>query len=265
MIPRIVRLLAFLSILTPLSLQAQVTNKDTANTRKQVEIIRFSGEDDTPKPGKHVKKKKPVVANGALKTAPLSFIMGYLPLFYEREINDYLGIQVGAGVTFKPVAAKQIRTFYSELYDSTTCPGGDCNYNLDYAFRTSKISFMFSLSPRYYISKEGMDGPYIAPEIRFYNRKSEAQKVNPFDPQQHVAGKVDAESVNTTDLMIHFGHQTLSQRLTVDWNMGAGVRLISGRWQQVYLDEFGLYQTNLPLQHFTRFHIDFGLRIGLRM
>jgi hypothetical protein len=236
------------------------------DTKKQVEIIHFSGEEETkPVKGKHAKKKKqPLLANSVVKTAPLSFIMGYLPLYYERELSDWLGLQVGAGITFKPVAYKPIRTFYGELYDSMPCPTGDCNYNLDYTYRKSKVSFMFTLSPRFYLSKEGIDGTYLAPEIRFYNRQSQAQKVNPFDAQLRDAGKFDSEKINITDLMLYFGHQSITNRFAVDWSMGAGLRLISGNWQQVYLDEFGLYQSNTPNQHYARFHVDLGLRFGFK-
>jgi hypothetical protein len=78
MIQRIALCLAVSCCFAPGLLKAQVNRRDTMDTKKQVEIIHFSGEEETkPVKGKHAKKKKqPLLANSVVKTAPLSFIMG---------------------------------------------------------------------------------------------------------------------------------------------------------------------------------------------
>lgn len=251
-----VLLLSFSGVAT---MDAQVLKRDTIEPKKQVEVIRFGDDDDNDG-----RKRSSPTGQNIIKTAPLSFILGYFPVFYEREVTDWLGIQAGAGLTFKPAISSIQSEFYNEFGD---CEGEDCGNYFDYSYRKGKIGYLLALSPRLYFSSDGLDGSYIAPEIRLYQRKSEAQRPDPSNPYELVRleDEFDEESIRFTDLMMHFGWQTLYPNLTLDLSVGLGVRKIKGTWQAVYQDDFGYYYSETPERDESRFRFDVGLRVGFQL
>jgi hypothetical protein len=238
---------------------AQILHRDTINPRNQVEIIHFGEEEDARI--KHRKEPK----HGILKTSPLSFLLGYTPLLYEKNLRNWLSLQVGGGVTYKPSVAADLHEFFNQLEDGQTCPGGDCNYHLDYTTRKAQTGFMLAFSPRFFLQNDGMEGSYMAPEIRFYEVRSIAEKVDPFDQSLFRTNAFDQEVIRYTDFMAQFGYQTFYPRVALDFSLGLGVRSINGNWQRIYMDEFGLNATDTPNHKLVRFRIELGFKIGFRL
>lgn len=240
-------------------IKAQVLKRDTIEPQKQVEVIRFSDDSDG-------RKTKGVSGQDIIKTAPLSFLLGYFPVFYERELADWLGLQGGVGITFKPAVSNIQSGLYSEFFPDN-CDGYDCGNYYDYSYRKAKIGYMLALSPRLYFSSDGLDGSYLAPEVRLYSRRSEAQRPDPDNSYELVrlAGQYDSEKIRFTDLMVHYGWQSLYPRLSVDLSIGVGVRRISGAWQTVYQDNFGFFYSTTEAKKESRFRFDVGLRVGFQL
>lgn len=238
---------------------AQVLRRDTIEPKKQVEVIRF-GDDDEPS------DKSSVRGLGIIKTAPLTFILGYVPVFYEREVADWLGIQAGAGITFKPAVSNIQSELYGEIFQNN-CDGVDCGNYYDYSYRKGKIGYLFSLSPRLYFGSDGLEESYIAPELRYYRRRSDAQRPDPNSSFELVRleDEYDAESYSFTDFMVHYGWQALYPKLSLDISVGVGIRKINGNWQEVYQDEFGFYYSETPEHSESRFRFDVGLRVGFQL
>ena len=241
------------------ALSAQVLKRDTIVPQKQVEVIHFSDDSEG-------RKSKRVSGQDIVKTAPLSFLLGYFPVFYEREFADWLGLQAGAGITFKPAVSTIQSELYSELF-AGDCSGYDCSNYYDYSYRKAKTGYMLAFSPRLYFSSDGLDGSYIAPEVRLYSRSSAAQRPQPGNNYELVrlTDQFDAEKIRFTDLMVHYGWQELYPRLSLDISVGVGVRKISGHWQVIYQDNLGYYYSETPERSESRFRFDVGLRIGFQL
>ena len=237
---------------------AQVLRRDTVPPKREVEVIRFGEAEGSRTESNRIRRS-------IIKTAPFSFILGYLPLYYEYEVVDWLGIQGGIGLTFKPQVSQLLAELYTELNDHS-CDGSiDCGNYRDYSYRTSKPGLMFALSPRLYFASDGMDGSYIAPEIRILQRRAEAQQPDPFNYPERLENSFDTESIRLTDLMVNFGWQTLFPKLSLDYSLGAGIRQVSGSWQQVSQDANGDYFSSTPIRKESNFRFDIGLRIGFQL
>jgi hypothetical protein len=242
------------------ALSAQSTRRDTIQPpKKQVEVIRF-GDDDGGRSGKGKHKKK---SNGIIKTAPLSFILGYVPVLYEYKINDWLSLQGGTGITFKP----SVSGLYAIIDEE--CADGNCGNNLDYSYRKSKLGTMLAFAPRLYFGSDAPEESYIAPEIRMYFRRTNAQAIDPASQYEIIRlnDQYDKESIRFTDFMVNYGNQTLYPSLTIDWSIGVGLRKISGKIQQTYYNETtGFYFSQLDkASNPYAFRLDIGLRIGFQL
>lgn len=250
--------LLLLSLFVSATMTAQILKRDTIAPKKSVEVIRFG--DDEPE------EKAPHDKLGIIKTAPLTFIIGYLPFFYEREVTDWLGVQGGVGLTFKPAVSNLLSEFYSEIYE-TDCSTGDCGNYFDYSYRKGKVGLLLSLSPRLYFDNDGLEGSYLAPEIRVYNRRSSAQKPDPSVQYniERLTDSFDEEKIRYTDLMVHYGWQTLYPNLTLELSVGVGIRKISGEWQVLQQNDFGYYYSETPKQSESKFHFNIGMRIGFQL
>lgn len=239
-----------------LTADAQVLRRDTVPPgKRQVEIIHFNED----KKSSH-KPENPT--RSIVKTAPFSFIIGYLPVYYEYSVTDWLGLQAGAGVTFRPAVSNLISGLYAELYDYSEDESGTYR---DYRYRTSKPGLMFSLSPRLYFQSDGLEGTYIAPEIRFITRRSKIQQPDPLYYPDRVEDFFDQESFRMTDIMVNYGWQELYPKLSVDFSIGAGIRWVSGEWQQVLQDFNGNYYSATPTRAETNFKLSLGFRLGFQL
>lgn len=225
---------------------AVVAQNPKKNPEKDVEIIRFGEE---PRKGK---SKKPKVSKHIVKTAPFAFVMGYQPFFYEYRIGEAFTMQAGAGIIFKP-----------SMYDvldfaaGADCYDEDCPTYYDYKYRKIKPGLMLSLSPRFYFAGDAPEGGFIAPEIRTYFRRSTAEDV-------YLSEIPDEENYRLTDVMVHYGNQTLFPRMTVEWTVGAGIRMASGTFQKVYYEPL-YYSESVKQSLGPYFRASVGLRIGFQL
>jgi hypothetical protein len=244
----------FVSIISIENVSAQVLQRDTtAKVKEGIEIIRFSEDQKEDS-----KKKSSNVSTSIIKIAPIAFIAGYFPVFVERELNDWLSIQVGMGVTFKS-AADDIFSNWSDVLEGT-------DTYTDYSYRATNLGFLLSVSPRLYFDSEGLEGGYLAPEMRLSSRNIKAQKPDPSNVDlSRIDNEYDKEKNNYFDLMVHYGRQTLYPKLTLDWSIGVGIRNVNSTTQIVDRNNAGIWTSTLEKSANSLFHAQIGLRVGFQL
>jgi hypothetical protein len=243
---------------------------DAQNPKKKpksdVEVINFGDESDD------AKKEESAYKGMIIKTSPTAFIFGRQPFEFEKEIKDYLSLQVGAGVTFLPLYAgyddllAELRDESDESYVSPQWDQDEPDDYNDYTYRTGKLGLQFSLSPRLFFESDGYEGMYIAPVLRYSTQNFEVQKVregestiirNPNDLQK--------ESIKNTDILVHWGSQSLYPKLTLEWFIGGGIRLRNNTRQDVGYNLATLSGNAERNFKDKRFRLEAGIRVGFQL
>ncbi|MCC6279543.1 MAG: hypothetical protein IT262_03020 [Saprospiraceae bacterium] len=239
--------------------------RDKKKPNRDVEIIDFGDTDNNS-------QKETVYHGLILKTSPVSFIFGRQPIELEKEMNDFLSLQAGAGVTFEPLWSaydellNEINDEFNGSTESELWASDEPDNYADYSIRTGKIGLQFSVSPRLFFDSDGYEGMYIAPVFRYSTQKFEVQKVregvpylerNPDDLQQ--------ESIKNMDLMVHYGGQTLYPKLTLEWFIGAGIRFSDNRRQDVGYDFLFLAGNGERSFKDKKFRLETGIRVGFQL
>lgn len=218
----IVPVLIIFSTLTTHAQQTVYFTKDTSSVKK-----------------KHHRSSE----TNIVKIAPLSFLFGLVPVFYERRISDIFSVQVGAGITIKNYM-KEI-TDDLELgkadeedftYNWNNGQGSVTNFGSDDSKNTYKTGTFFSIQPRIYFEGEAMDGWYMG--LSYENTTYK------FGSPTIVTGVSYSNPVAFTstyskdynkysDIAVHFGGQSIYDRLSLEYSFGIAIRSKKSR-QYVY-------------------------------
>ncbi len=240
--------------------------KGKTKPKTEVEVIDF-GEDSSGK------SKEPTTYKGIiLKTSPISFVFGRQPVELEKEINDFMSLQIGAGITFAPLWTSY-GDLTAELLDESDgyCESeqwayDECDYYSDYTIRTGKVGLLFSLSPRFFFESDGYEGMYVAPLLRFSTQKFGVQEVEEGLPYiERNPNRLQEESIKNFDLLVHYGSQALYPKLAVDWFIGAGIRFRNNQRQDVGLDDFFMAGNGERNFKDKKFRLEAGIRIGFQL
>lgn len=220
------------------------------------------------------KRHKRETGKNSLSIGLVQLLDGYLPVMYERRLNDRISIAVGAGPTFHP--------YYTDLglaiYDEGSSTG---SYEVDnkyysYKYRTVQPGFGFTISPRFY-SEDAMDGVYFSPTFEYKHFRFQSQKANETlsfgspsgynsDELPHTPATV-AESMSCYDLIAIVGGQyQLRGHLGMGWYVGIGARYRSQeRLDYGYSgDGSGNYHLTNEMRSYSgaRVLFSFGLSLG---
>lgn len=252
-----------LSVCCLQTIQAQNPKK---KTKSDVEIINFGDEADA-------KKGKEQTYRGIiLKTSPLAFVFGRQPFEVEKEINDYLSLQIGAGLTFEPLwtgydgLVSELNDELGDSYVSTVWDQDVQDDYSDYTIRSGQVGPMFTASPRFFFDSDGYEGMYIAPVLRYSIQNFKVQKVEEGRGDiVRLPDDVQKESIKNTDIMVHWGSQTLYPKLTLEWFLGAGIRLRSNTRQDVGFSATTLSGNAERKFNDKRLRIEMGIRVGFQL
>jgi hypothetical protein len=217
------------------------------NHLKAQEVIYFSKDSSASKP---VKKNRSEEQN-IIKVAPLAFLSGSIPVYFEREINHFFSIQAGAGITTRNYLREWVNNLefnkpeYSKTtWNGTTSYGENMNSMNDFANRKSSIGYSFSIQPRIYFESEGMNGSFIAlsyDRLR-YNFSSQKIETGPsVSGEPEFTSEYFKEHENISDIAVSFGSQTLYDRISVEYAIGMALRKVDGIRYAYTLDDFGGY------------------------
>ncbi len=186
-------------------------------------------------------KKKRSKEQNIIKVAPLSFISGYIPIYYEREINSFFSIQAGAGVTTRNYLKEWVNNFdlddNENVKNTWNAPGNEGNSSYysatDYTNRKSSMGYYFSVQPRIYFGNEGMEGSFlgISYDRSRYNYSSNKIVNGSISSNGDPVFSSDTfkEYETISDISANFGTQSLYDRIAVEYTVGVALRTITGR------------------------------------
>jgi hypothetical protein len=182
----------------------------------------------------------------------LSWIEGYLPFYYERQIFKFLSLKVGAGLTFRSFtndlglmiwddgkSSDYFTSYYSSRADIA-------DHYANYTFRKASVGYYFAFAPKFYLHGKGMHGFNLYPMVEYKhfafkaklaqtdvsNYYSESDKNLPRSEQDlH-------EKMDCIDLTINVGgHFQRRNHVFFEWRVGAGMRKSYSTRLDVGMDE----------------------------
>jgi hypothetical protein len=187
------------------------------------------------------KTKKESTQTNIIKISPLSFISGFIPVFYERKINDFFTIQGGLGITTKNYIQDAIyaetdgtsaSTFKKLTWtDGKTYRESDIEnqlYGGDY--RKNTLGYIISVEPRLYFASESPEGAFIGFNFskRRNNYNSKTVSNSPVNTPIVYSGTTK-EFDNLTTAMVNIGSQVMYDNLSLEYTAGIGLRKIVGQ------------------------------------
>ena len=187
------------------------------------------------------KKTKRSSEQNIIKIAPLSFLSGYIPLYFEREITPFFSLQAGAGITTRNYLKEWANNF--DLSDNETAkntwntPGNEGNENYyasnDFTNRSSSTGYYFSIQPRIYFENEGMNGSFIGISYDRFRYNASSYKIangsTGQDGNPVFSNDRFKEYENISDISAIFGTQTLYDHIAVEYSAGIALRNVTGR------------------------------------
>ncbi|MFZ1527527.1 MAG: hypothetical protein WAT19_02175 [Ferruginibacter sp.] len=220
------------------------------------------------------KKKHRSSELNVVKIAPLTFISGYIPVYYERSITDFFSVQAGLGLTTRNYLREWANNFeIGETKTGTNTWNGQASYDENYnslnSFNNRKASmgYFFSIQPRIYFESDGLEGSFLAISYDRANYKSLARKIETGN-----TGNASGEPVFTSaefaekeiisDISANFGNQTVYDRITLEYTVGIALRKVTGTKYAYTFDNSGNYIDGFTTLNRTTPAFTFALRIG---
>lgn len=259
-------LVLVLFMITGATIYAQ---NDREGKQRDSSIIIFS---ETPREGKSAKKHH-AGENNIIKIAPLGFLKGSIPIYYERRIADFFTIQAGVGVTTRNyIRGLMVNSLGSQDESDNnsdyTWSGGYTGDNygaddglFDFTYRTAKPGYMISLQPRIYFDSEAPDGGFLAVSFDSYKYNFESQMLKG-DGSSNRSKNTMKEYEKLNDIMVLFGAQAVHDRITVEYTAGIGVRNIKGEKYATAMDGNGKYIDGIANYKKTTLNVELSIKVG---
>jgi hypothetical protein len=248
---------------------ATFAQKDREPKQRDSSIIIFS---ESPRPGKSVNKHTAGESN-IIKIAPLGFLKGSIPVYYERRITDFFTIQAGVGVTTR----NYVRGLMYNALDGDNVNKDNSNYTwsggytgdnygaddglFDFTYRTAKPGYMVSLQPRIYFDSEAPDGGFLAIAFDSYKYNFESQMLKG-DGSSTRGKNTMKEYEKLNDIMALFGYQAVHDRITVEYTTGIGIRNIKGEKYATAVDGNGKYIDGIANYKKTTLNVELSIKVG---
>lgn len=227
---------------------------------KAQEVIYFT-KDSTSKSAT-IKKHKRSTETNIIKIAPLSFLSGSIPFYYERSINDFLSVQVGAGVTTRNYLKEWINNGEfgksDENQDEIKWNGANqYNDNMnpanDFTNRKSSIGYTVSVEPRIYFDNEGIGGSFVSIGYSLSKYKTSSRQIQTGISDLMFLNTYFPEYESISDVSVNFGSQVLNDRISVEYTIGIALRNKKGERyaytydsNSKYIDGLASYKKTIP-------------------
>lgn len=220
-----------------------------------------------------------------IKIAPLSFLSGFVPVFYEKSLSDLFSIQVGVGITTKNYVRDALYdagsaasgngtgssafAYKSITWNDGSNPNNVSNQNGIYGgdARKSSIGYMVSLEPRLYFASEGLEGGFIGLNLskkrNNYTSKSISTTASTTSGNVTYDGGSVKEYDNLSSLLVNFGNQRLYDHISLEYSAGIGIRSIKGQ-HYAYGQNFtnNKYVTGVGFVDVNKVAYDLSIKIG---
>jgi hypothetical protein len=263
--------LILLSFCINVDAQSKKKNQKSKSV-KDVEIIDFDSDEKGSKSG----DKSPSLYtfnHMIIKTNPFLPIFGKGIVEVEREINDFMSIQVGVGATFKTFSfdGELGDLLGGDFYDEGVCESDlwvndECDFYGNSEYHKRKVGFLVSVQPRFYFNSEGFEGYYIAPVFKYSYNPYGARSVVETKNALIYSDDFDFDERKTyTDFSARIGAQGLFPRLTSEYFLGGGIRLENSARQDIGRGTNLVYMNGTRKTKESRFFLEFGLRFGFQL
>jgi hypothetical protein len=208
-----------------------------------------------------------------IKLSPISFINGFVPVYFERELNSTFAIQVGAGITTRNYLKDWTRKVDEDNPDVTTTKWNDGtvdqyfdeNDYSSYKKRKSVMGYYVAVEPRVYLDNEGLDGSFIGISFSRANYKYNMQKVQTgpsITGEPVFLSSTFSEVENVTDVLATYGYQTLYDKVSVEYNIGLGLRKLTGSRYAYGVNNVGSYVDGVSTLDKTKLGFNFSIKVG---
>lgn len=232
--------------------------------RKDSTVVIFFNENKSER----TTRKKTGESN-IVKIAPLGLISGTYPILYERVITNFLTVQVGGGLTGKNFWRNAIQKTDNDSKLSMVYPWGEDDSKYDEAdplfeFRNRKatMGYMFTVQPRLYFESEAPDGSFVGISYDYYHYAFSIPGLVKNSSDQYVhKGDAKSEHENISDIMVHFGYQTIYDRLTMEYTTAIGLRNVKGaKYAANY--SAGTFEEGIATYKQNIFNFGIGIKVG---
>lgn len=219
----------------------------------------------------NIKKKKKIdLENNIIKLSPTGFLVGQIPLIYERKINNSFSIQIGAGITSQNYVrtAFQSAKVFDQFDDNNNLPWSNVSrYTSDeaenlYKFNNRKATSgtMFTIQPKIY-GGDALEGYFLGMSYSNITYKFNHPKANLNSGALNFNGPDQSETEKVTDFMLHFGGQTINNRISIEYSSALGIRRIKGdKYAAANIN--GILYDGLANYSQTLFNYEIAIRIG---
>ena len=187
-------------------------------------------------------KKKNNDMEQIVKVSPLSFIAGFIPVYYERSVNETFSVQLGAGITttnyikdaLRYAQGNQNNDVKSTKWNTTNTNNTyfNENNNEQYKNRETKMGYYVSLEPRVYFNSEGLEGSFMGLSVsnaRYNINSKKVATTNNNSGQPIFTNNIYKGNETITDFFVNFGTQTLYDKISLEYHFGLGLRKITGK------------------------------------
>lgn len=181
-------------------------------------------------------KKKKLAQDNIIKIAPLGFISGTFPVYFEHSLNDFASIQLGVGATGRNYARSlwtkgsttgNIKYDYPANFNANDVDFAEQIYGFD--SRKASTGYLLSIQPRFYFFEDGLDGSFVALSLDHYRYNfNNVGTLNSQTNTIEVAQNASKEFENINDFTVHFGYQSLGDKLSFEYTSAVGLRNVSG-------------------------------------
>jgi len=217
--------------------------------------------------------RKPSGEDNTIKIAPLGFISGTFPVYYERVINDFFSVQGGIGLTSTNYIRNAFQTVDNPITPSY--PWGTNNGNVydisDAALkmnpRKANLGFLVSVQPRIYFDSDAPEESFMGISYDFYryNFSIPGMVYNTGAGEYQHTGSAKKEHENISDAMVWFGYQDVMDRISIEYSAGLGIRNVKGT--KYYFAEDNTTGSPVIAEGFapykqTLFNFNLGIRVG---
>lgn len=230
------------------------------NIKDSTTVIIFNQSSSSTTSKKHKSSESNII-----KIAPLGLLSGTFPLFYERKITDFLSIQAAGGITLKnytrALFAKEADINYEYSWNNSSYYD-EAEPLFEFQHRKPKMGFMASLQPRIYFESEGLEGSFLGLSFDYYKYNFEIPALTGSSGNYTYNGPIQKEFENIKDFMVHFGYQSLYDRVTLEYTTAIGLRNVNGsKYAAASTSSSTLIQGTAEYKQ-TLLNFNIGIKVG---
>ena len=170
-------------------------------------------------------------------------ITGTAMIFAEKTLTDNFGIEIGAGITYGSTINKMtmfksiekgssLGTFIGAPISSNPAQTSDQTLSqFDEDYVKTGMGYAFSVTPKFYLEDDPVDGPYISLQAMYKNYKfTTPSAFDPYSPSL-------AQSLDRLNLTINWGYNyEINDFFAIESYSGMGVSFVKDVRNQYFYD-----------------------------